>query len=63
MKSISICSVDKLITKGGDYLSSHIFDEEKFDACCWRIAVTGYFAILAHPVITKHISVACKVTA
>jgi hypothetical protein len=63
MKPISICSVDKLITKVGDYLSSHMFDEEKFGACCWCIAVTGYFAVLTHPVNTKHISDACKVPA
>ena len=44
-------------------MSSHVCDEEKFDACCWRIAVTGYFAILAHLVKTKHIRDACKVTA
>jgi len=44
-------------------MSSHICDDFKFDACCLQIAVTGYFAILAHPVKTKHIRDACKVTA
>ena len=63
MKPISICSVDKLITKGGDCLSSHVFGEVKFDACCLQIAVTGYFAILACPVNTEHIRDARKVTA
>ena len=63
MKPISICIVDKLTTKGSDYMSRHICDEEKFDACCLQIAVTGYFAILARPLNTKHIRDACKVTA
>jgi len=43
---------DKLMTKGGDCMSSNVCDAVKFDACRFQVGATGYFAILVHPVET-----------